>query len=131
MDEVARDTDEVGRRRSARGWTALSWLAANAVLGYLLAWPLMSGVVFVNYSREDSGTYHRAEMEIAGAFAVIGCGLLLAVWALANRALVPRLPLSRWYAAVAWVAALVMQAAPFAWFMLATDHSVAALLFFW
>lgn len=127
MRLLSRDVDAAGRRRLARVRAALGWLAVNALLGYLLAWPLAFGALYISYRREDS---HRDEREISGTIAVVGCALLLAVWAVANRVLVWRLHLVPWHAAVVWVAALVIQATPFAWFMLATDQSVGALLFF-
>jgi biotin transporter BioY len=104
------------------------WLAGNVLIGYLLICPLGSAVVCVNYLRFESGPRRQLETVIAGVVAAVGLVLLLGASVLANWMMLRLVRLSIRYAVLLWCAAAAVQAAPFAWFMLATDRTVRAVL---
>lgn len=112
------------RADTARGYrvrVTLVWLLANLGLGYLLAFPLLSAVVFSYYVRAElwgtvSAPYHDAEAQAGVLFAVIGGGLVITVAVLVNRSLRRRLELRGWLAAGFWVATSAILVAPFLYF---------------
>jgi hypothetical protein len=109
--------------RTRRTRTALTWLLANLVLGYLTAFPLLSAVVFTYYVRAKvwgtvSAPYHQAEAEAGAAVAVLGGGLLITAAVLVNRALRRRLDLRGRPAFAFWTVTAAVLLTPFLCFWL-------------
>lgn len=107
---------------------AVTWVAVNLILGYVLAFPLTSAVVFGYYVRaktwgDVSAPYGGQEAQIGAAFALVGGGALLAVAVLANR----RLRTPRWPAVVYWLATAVLLGTPCLLFVL-NDLTVPQML---
>jgi hypothetical protein len=97
-----------------------AWVAVNLALGYGLAFPLISAVVFSYYVRakvwgDVSAPYGRAEAQVSVAFAVVGTGVLMTVAVLVDRRLRRRL---RWPAVVFWPATAVLLVSPCLLFVL-------------
>lgn len=110
--------------RTRRTRTALTWLLANLLLGYLAAFPLLSAVVLTYYLRAKvwgtvSAPYHAAEAEAGAAVAVLGGGLLITAAVLVNRALRHRLELRGWPAITFWPVTATILLTPFLYFWLA------------
>jgi hypothetical protein len=106
-----------------------AWGAANLALGYALAFPLTSAVVFGYYVRakvwgDVSAPYGSAEAQVGAAFAVVGAGVLLAVALLVDRRLRRTL---RWPAIVFWPATAALLATPGTLFVL-NDSTVSQML---
>ncbi|HEX6352912.1 hypothetical protein [Actinophytocola sp.] len=97
-----------------------AWVAANLALGYVLAFPLTSAVVFGYYVRakvwgDVSAPYGSAEAQVGAAFAVVGVGVLVAVALLVDRRLRKTI---RWPAIVFWPATVAVLTTPCTLFLL-------------
>jgi uncharacterized membrane protein YhaH (DUF805 family) len=91
------------------------WLAGNLALGYGLAFPLTSAVVFGYYVRahlwgDVPAPYHSAEAQIGAAFALVGVAVLGVVAVLVNRRLRRRPP--GWPAVLFWPATVILLITP-------------------
>jgi hypothetical protein len=119
--------------RARRAGTVVGWAASNLALGYLATAPLITAVVLSYYIRARvwgtvAAPYHGAEAEASVAVIVVLGTVLAAVTVAANRALRRQPGLATWPAAGFWLATIAVQLIPFAWFMLATDRTIPALL---
>lgn len=105
-----------GRRR---GRMALTWVLANAVLGYLATFPLLMVVVFGYFVRAElwgtvSSPFRAGEADVA-VLTILVTGIPVAVAAvLVNRALRRRLDLRGWATLGFWVLTAAVLLAPFA-----------------